>query len=809
MARARPTDWPLPTAESRPWTRWWWLGSAVDKATLTQLLETYAKAGLGGVEVTSIYGVQGEAHRNIDYLSSAWIETVRHTIAEAHRLGMQVDLPPGSGWRMGGPFITDKAAAAKLHIEKSDTTRRLTAEVRPSGEPVKRAGPGGAGRAFNPFSRRSLQAVIDFYTPHFRDLDIRAQFHDSWEYASNACPELFDCFRERRGYDLEAHLAALAGQGDSDEHARVTYDVQRTLAELALEAFIVPWTAWCHSLGQQSRNQAHGSPGNLLDLYAAADIPETEVFRNVTPDTPLMSKFASSAAHVAGRRLTSSETATWLGEHFHVSLADIKQLADNLFVAGINHHVYHGTAYSPPDVEWPGWLFYASTQLNPQNPIWRDLPTLNAYVTRCQSILQAGTPDNDLLVYFPVHDVLHDPARELATHLAIGGTWFKELAATDTFRQLWQRGYAFDYISDRQIAEIRIAGDRLVTPGASYQAIVVPPCTFLPVETLAHLSRLSGQGAHVVFVSPAPGDVPGWANLDERRKRFQDLMAQVTPCADLAAALADIGIERERLADVPGFACIRRRHDAGRHYFIVNEGEDAKDEWVPLANGFDSVLIMDPMSGQTGLARTRGDSPCEVRLQLAPGASCVLGTFDEPLTGAPAWPYAEPCGPAQELQGVWQVEFLSGGPELPPSFQTEQLASWTATSEAAERFAGTARYGLAFDAPGRAEAWQLALGDVRASARVRLNGRDVATLIGPSFTTTLRELEPTGNVLEVEVTNLAANRIRDLDRRGVAWRVFEDINFVSRQYGPFDAADWPVLPSGLLGPVRLAPLKNA
>ena len=73
--------------------------------------------------------------------------------------------------------------------------------------------------------------------------------------------------------------------------------------------------------------------------------------------------------------------------------------------------------------------------------------------------------------------------------------------------------------------------------------------------------------------------------------------------------------------------------------------------------------------------------------------------------------------------------------------------------------------------------------------------------------TTPNDVRPKGNVLEIEVTNLAANRIRDLDRRGAEWKIFEDINFVNRQYEPFDATKWPVVPSGLLGPVRLVRLR--
>jgi hypothetical protein len=70
---------------------------------------------------------------------------VTHTIAEAKRLGMIVDLPPGSGWRIGGGFIGDVVAAAKLRIEKKDDDTGYTAQSEPSHEKVKRAGPGGKG----------------------------------------------------------------------------------------------------------------------------------------------------------------------------------------------------------------------------------------------------------------------------------------------------------------------------------------------------------------------------------------------------------------------------------------------------------------------------------------------------------------------------------------------------------------------------------------------------------------------------------------------------------------------------------------
>ena len=117
-----------------------------------------------------------------------------------------------------------------------------------------------------------------------------------------------------------------------------------------------------------------------------------------------------------GRPLVSSETLTWLRENFRESPAAAKPQLDRLFAAGINHIFYHGTVYSPAERRWPGWFFYASTQLTPANPLWDDFGAMHAYVARVQSVLQAGAPDNDVLLYWPFDDVVE---RQRRTHGAL------------------------------------------------------------------------------------------------------------------------------------------------------------------------------------------------------------------------------------------------------------------------------------------------------------------------------------------------------------------------------------------------------
>ncbi len=220
---------------------------------------------------------------------------------------------------------------------------------------------------------------------------------------------------------------------------------------------------------------------------------------------------------------------------------------------------------------------------------------------------------------------------------------------------------------------------------------------------------------------------------------------------------------------------------------------------------------MDALNGEIGVAtsRTVGDGSSQVYLQLQPGESVILRAFADRKVSGPPWVDWRSTLPPVELNGPWRLEFLSGGPTLPPAVSTTRLESWTELGgEGAQNFAGTARYSITFDAPdAEPRDWELSLGKVCQSARVRLNGRDLGTLIAPPFRVISR-LKPKGNKLEVEVTNVSANAIRYYDREGVKWKTFHDINFVNLNYRPFDASNWPLTDSGLLGPVTLTAVQK-
>jgi hypothetical protein len=885
------------------------MGSAVTDTTLTHLLEEYDEVGIGGVEVTPIYGVRGREDQFVEYLSADWMALLDHTTEQAHARGMGVDLANGTGWPFGGPAISPEHAARRAvidtfalsssrqlrdsvvyHSEALDRraplqalmafsddgeVRDLTEKVQSNGtldwtvpegrwtlyavfigwtgQEVKRSAPGGEGYVLDHFSEDALDQHLAWFDEAFAREgrpEIRSYFNDSYEvYGANWTPGLFEAFEEQQGYDLRRRLPALHGEAPDSTTARVWADYREVLNGLLLEDFVQPWRAWTHQKGAQTRFQAHGAPGNLVDLYAAADIPETETFyasdfpipglqtdaaytggriSEAEPD-PLLFKLASSGAHLTGQPLASSETATWLGEHFRVPLSLVKPEVDQLFTAGINHVFFHGTTYSPSDARWPGWLFYASTHFGPTNTFWRDLPGLTSYIARVQSFLQRGEPDNDVLLYFPVYDQWQQADSTLQFSI-YEPDWFYDTPVHTAAETMQRRGYTFDYVSDRLLQSISASESELQTEGGRYDLVLIPETRVMPLETMEKAVELARNGATVAFQGDGPEDVPGLGRLEVRRKKLRTLRetlpgdpdsgireavvgeGRILVGEDIEALLRRAETRREPMVE-RGLSFVRRQQSEGHDYFIANLDSSAVDGWVSLGVPAQSAVLFAPMHERRGEAAVRlgDDGTAEVYLQLAPGEATVLRTFsDRAQLDGPRWTYTEPRGP-RRISGEWDVTFVDGGPVLPDSFTTNRLASWTEIGdEDARRFSGTARYEITFEAtPDEADAWRLDLGDVRASARVYLNGQDLGRAWAHPFRLPLGDaLKPGTNRLVVEVTNLMANRIIDLDRRGVEWKKFYDINVVGTGYEPFDASNWTPMPSGLLGPVELVPLAS-
>ena len=850
-------QWPTVNPEAKPGSRWWWLGSAVDKENLQWNMQEYARHGIGALEITPLYGVQGNDQNNIPYLSDKWMEMLRYTQEQGRQNGIEIDMATGTGWPFGGPWVPlEESACRAVFVEQSfigDKVENL--DLRPTEErdrknavlhkamlfghngsviditdhvkdgiftwkakkedskllggkdgsktvvvlyikygvmKVKRAAPGGEGLVIDHFDRKAVAN----YLKHIEEAFERTHtpyphtfFNDSYEVADATwTPTLFEEFYKRRGYRLEDHLLAFT-HGD----VKLVSDYRETLSDLLLENFTQQWTAWAHSHGAITRNQAHGSPANLIDCYAAVDIPEIEGFglsdfgiKGLRQDPGKtrkndsdysMFKYAPSAAHICGKPFTSSETFTWLTEHFRTSLSQFKPDLDLMFCAGVNRMFFHGTCYSPKDDPWPGWKFYASIDMSPTNSIWRDAPEFMKYVERCQSFLQWGQPDNDFLVYLPIRDMWKKNPDKLLMQFSIHAMGKLAPEFIQAILDIDKAGFDCDYISERLLMGCKVVNGGIETAaGSRYKALIIPGSGDMPEQVRAHIEAMKAQGAKIIYGT------------------------------DVNAMNA--AAKPETMKTKYGLKAIRRKNPTGYHYFIANlTPNDVYEDIIPGVD-FKDAMWFDPLTGQRYAAYIDGR---EIDVQLRSGQSMILQTFNQKLPVAEALPvYCDTTAVEMdvELNGPWKLSFIEEAPKVSQTFTLDQLQTWETLSDEARVTMGTGVYETTVNLKKKdlkdATVWKIDLGDVRESARVYINGQYLGCAWSVPYVLDCKNTLKKGkNTIRIEVTNLPANRIADLDRKGVKWRKMEEINVVDINYKKTLYDTWEPMPSGLNSKVKL------
>lgn len=899
---ALPVDqWPESTLTTKPWTRWWWMGNAVDQNNLKYLLDSYQSAGFGGVEIAPIYGAKGYEERYISFLSKEWIEMLEFTIRTADSLGMGVDLTQGTGWPFGGPQVRREHAASKLVIKDFEiTSKNKRLEVEPvlrnsektdailiavvgyfnsnerrdltnsfnenildpvpegllkargiylgkTGQLVKRAAPGGEGFTLDHYSKTAVNSYLQYFDSAFNNKfpDFRAFYNDSFEvYGANFTEDFFEEFEKRRGYKLQLLIDELIEDLETDISIRVKSDYRETLHELLLENFTQNWSQWAQKNGKITKNQAHGSPGNLLDLYAGVDIPETETFgssffpipklrrdsseiRNVDPD-PIMLKFASSAANVKGKKLVSSETFTWLGEHFKSSFSQMKPELDQTFLSGVNHIFYHGTTYSPKDLAFPGWLFYASLNLNEHNPLWSHIRAVNEYINRVQSVLQAGNSDNELIIYWPIYDVWANPKgimEMISVHHI--DKWLHPTEFYKQSKKLMEYGYSLDFVSDAIIQESTVYdGEIQTSTNSRKKTLLIPKLQYMPVKTLESIMNLAKNGASIIFQSK-PLDVPGYSEIEIERKKFEELWArmgvshqypirnfgkgQIILNENLKNALSNADIKREKITDT-GLKFIRRKMGSESFYFLVNLTDKMIDSYVEFLQEASNAILMNPLNGQLGKVKgQRNGSYVSIPLHLSPGESIIVRISEKDVNALPDWPSKRNIVESLEIKGPWKLTFIEGGPKIPQSYEMENITAWTKLNEKdVINFSGLGIYNGTFDfTVDKNLNYILKIDQVYESAKIYINDQYLGQIWSLPYEISLGNFLKNGrNEIKIEVANLMANHIRYLDQIGVNWRNYNEINFVNIDYQPFDASNWSIMESGISGRIEIQGIKK-
>jgi hypothetical protein len=823
--------------------RWWWFGAAVEKPEILRELQQMKADGIGGAELAFVYPqvVDDPAKGlvNEPFLSSAMLENVAYAAQEARTLGLRLDVTLGSGWPYGGPATTLAEAAGRLRVlelpvapgttslppfqlEDGETLLSISLvsgdpknwqaasalQLKPeqeknlppgtvprtalvfiaghTGQQVKRAAVGAEGWVLDPFSHQAvathLHAVGEPLLKAFGTTPPYAVFSDSLEaYGADWTADLPAEFSKRRGYDLLPHLPELVA-GGTPEAESVRHDWGKTLTELVDENYLTQINAWAIAHHTQFRSQTYGEPAVSLFSQRLVALPEGE-----GPQWRAFStlRWATSANHLLGNKVTSAETFTWLhSPAFRATPLDMKAEVDLHFLIGVNQIIGHGWPYSPPQVGEPGWSLYAAAVFNDHNPWHPVMPEVARYIQRTSFLLRQGEPANQVALLLPTDDAWagFSPGKVSVTEE------MERLISPALMSAILSAGYNIDYIDADAINKL----------GIHYPVLVIPPTRRIPAETLANIQHYLAGGGKVICVGGTPPIEGGAQHVAEEASLGEALHKAAHPDFQLDGITDEIGFIRRKLPDAD-------------IYFVANTSSHPVAAQAAFATTHKFGQRWDAETG----AAVPLSGPAAIPLSLAAYESAIFVFSDTPSRG-PVPAAAEL--PFADLSTDWKVTFTSTGKTV----SKPVLADWT--SDPATRFySGEAVYernltldklpaGKIFlEVEGGAQVTQPTVRTgpgmrawydppVRDAAIVTINGRRVGSLWHPPYRLPVAGfLKPGKNQIVIKVYNTAIN----------AWAALppHDYQPLIEKYGDrFQMQDLDqVKPaaSGLLGTIRL------
>ncbi len=636
------------------------------------------------------------------------------------------------------------------------------------------------GKSFRHFLIDSYEAGDQDWTPRFRDE-----------------------FKRRKGYDPLPWLVTLrvGGRtvGDKERTARFQWDYRDVISALYYENGWAPAAEMIHAAGCELQWEPYGGPFDTVEGAALADLPMGEFW---TGGKGNIEGVIVAAARAAGRRVIGAEAFTGApnASRWTETPGKLKLSADGAFGVGVNRLILHHWVHQPFDDSYkPGMgMGWWGTHFS-RHQTWAELgKEFYRYLGRCQALLQRGeTP---------------------ADYVSVGGA----------------RGQG-DVISRRMFLEsVNVENGKIALPsGRRYRFVHVSHDGKLEPAMVRRIKELLESGATVVAGKPesSPGLSGYPACDDEVRSLAAELWSKGNPrlFADLDSALRDLAITPSaRVLEGSGEIRIQhRREDGADWFFVANLSGQRVHPKISFAVSGREPELWNPETGTIELATARrinGDAT-EVDLVLGGGKSVFVMFRANPVAVAHREFRSLAAVP---VQGPWQVRVAEKRITL------EKPVSLSESSDPDIRyFSGTAIYQTEFRLGANPARVRLDLGDVRDLVRVTVNGTDCGIWWHPPYARDVSHaLRAGNNTLRLEVCNTWHNRLVGDERfppdfefgtdrgadRGRAIKGYPDW-FLSGKTRPqagrkgfvtwyYHRSDTPLIPSGLLGPVRLVQLEE-
>ncbi|TDO23889.1 glycosyl hydrolase [Pedobacter duraquae] len=712
---------------------------------------------------------------------------------------------------------------------------------------VIQGAPGGIGPVLNHYNENAVKKYLNTITDTIQKRigplspDIRSFFVDSLEMeGANWTVDMMTEFQKRRGYDIYPYLpfilfktGRMGNTTDLNYGVKVSpdieqmlnrmrYDFEYTKAELFRERFSNTFIKWCTDNKIKSRAQAYGRGHFPLEGTFGMDIPEGETWMKYgigeeIPESEFMkypwhlgrgntmiNKYVSSAAHLKGKKLISSEELTNTDMVFNESLELFKIAGDQSTISGVTHPIFHGFNYSPKAAAFPGWITYGG-YFNEQNTVWPYFKHYTDYRARQSALLQQATFFADIAIMAPTGDMWAEYGAQMEPFPSRVTPAYQALV----WESIHQNGNACDYVSEQVIADATFKEGWMSYGSRKYHTLFLIEVKSVLPQTAKKLYDFVKAGGRIFCIEKYPTHSLGWFNHEKKDAEVQDWLNKLKqypkqfvllpkPTSDFKGWYQSIqekyGITPYvKIAQPNTFVTQIRYQKPDAEIFLFNNASahlsiDLDATFLAAVTAKKQAWIWDAASGDRFKLNLKDGV---LKLKLSPADSRII-VFDQERKGETWKPVPEVAADSNPLKTNWKLAFN----HMNGSVKTAEISTLSDVKDMPgfASFSGTVSYKSTIQITDPSIINYIDLGKVFGIAEVIINGQNLGTRwYGRSAFSLGNVLRKGPNMLEVKVTSVMLNYMKSLTKNTTAqyWA-----NNSKRKEQPLQSI-------GLIGPVNL------
>ena len=687
------------------------------------------------------------------------------------------------------------------------------------------ASPEATGLEVDKLDKDAVRKYINTYLDMYKDatggmmgakglgymiLDSYEAGHMNW---TRSFPEEF---RKRRGYDIYPWVPVLAGGRivkSVEASEKFLWDFRRTIGELIAVNHYDVIGEELHKRGMKRYTESHEDRriylADGMDVKRNADIPMAAMWTpgslaggaNEEVRSEADIREAASVAHIYGKDFVAAESMTSIQNAFSWHPEKLKRTADLEMASGLNRFVIHTSVHQPLDDKMPGFSLGPFGQYFTRQETWSGAgaKAWMEYLGRSSYMLQQGKFVADVLYLYGENTNI---------------TWQFRMKLPSI------PGYEFDFCNSSALQLMQVKNGKIVAPsGATYSLLVLDESAKkMTLPVLKKIKALVNAGAKIAGIKPESS--PG---MNDSESEFQAIVNEIwgknpnLETQDFTDVLNGLGVKEDviikntRPSDLPTgqaggqekskILYVHRKAANEDIYWLDNRSENLNEAEISFRVSGKVPELWHPQTGKRE----------KVSYQIRDGRTIIPLKFESwdayfiIFKGkASANAYTKPSASETQLttmSGEWNIHFQQDR-GAPSEIKVSELKSWSENEDAGVKyFSGTATYTKSINAPANwitkgSEIW-LDLGEVKNIAEVKVNGKLVGTVWKSPFKVNVTSAWKTGdNKIEINVTNLWVNRLIGDAQPGVT----NKITFTTM---PFYQANSKLLPSGLLGPVKI------